>query len=90
MTNLEEQSGDTVSAELRDADGDIVSTGEALLFPDDKSANFYPHDAARRDTIESKAKALVLRNENQSRTIIAIKECPAEVTHELHFHVRLS
>jgi hypothetical protein len=90
MTNLEEQSGATVSAELRDADGDIVSTGEALLFPDDKSANFYPYDAALRDTIESEAKTLVLRNENQSRTIIAIKECAAEVTHELHFHVRLS
>jgi len=91
MTDLPKRSGATGSAELRDAGGGILSRGEALLFPnDDKSANFYPHDSALRDTIESRAKTLVFTTENESRSIVAIKECPGEVLHELHFHLRLS
>src|SRR6266404_6775721 len=67
MTNSQEQLGVRVSAELRDAGGDILSRGEALLFPDN-SANFYPHDLALRETIQNHAKTLVLEGENQSRS----------------------
>ena len=91
MSNSHEKSGRRLPAELRDAGGDVVSRGEALFFPDDtNSANFYPRDLAPRETIQSRAKTLVLVDENESRAITAIMECPEEVRHELHFHVRLS
>lgn len=91
MANLQKQSGARVSAELRDSAGDIVSRGEALLFPDDdKSAHFYPHDSAHRDRIRSFAKTLVLTDDNESQSIVAIQECAQEVRHEQHFHLRLS
>lgn len=91
MANLQKQSGARVPAELRDVGGNVVSRGEALLFSDDdKSAHFYPHDSTSRDTIQSRAQTLVLTNENESRSIVAIQECAEEVPHEQHFHLRLS
>ena len=89
MTNSQKQSGVRVSAELRDAGGDILSRGEALLFPDN-SANFYPRDLVPREAVQTRSKTLVLIGENESRTIAAIQECAEEVLHELHFHIKLS
>jgi hypothetical protein len=91
MTNSGKRLGARVSAELRDAGSGIVSRGTALLFrDDDKSAHFYSHDSAPRDRIQSHARTLVLTDDNESRSIVAIEECVEEVPHELHFHLRLS
>src|SRR5262245_32547380 len=78
----------TVRADLTDAKGTVLVGGEALLFPDEREALFYPEeetDAAVQDL----AASLVLANINAPLSIAQIEDCSEKGSQELHFHVTL-
>ena len=76
-----------IAAELRDEDGQAVSTGEAELVLERKLAYFYPRDFAPSDTIRTRAKTLFLSDSNQSLEISELHDCFEQVPHDLHFHL---
>ncbi len=78
-----------VAAEVWDTDGKILSKGEALIFPDNTTANFFPLDAAEPVAIQGRAKTLFLIAGGRSLSVSA-KLCPDETPHEPHLHLDIS
>ncbi len=77
-------------ARLLDADDQVLSKGEIVLYRDEKKALFYPHDLAQLDTIQIRAKTLLLTDTNESLGIREIADCDEEIDHRVHWHLKLS
>jgi len=80
----------TSAAELRDANGKVVSPGRAEVYKEDNGAFFFPSDAATLHTVKSRTVDLVLTPSNEKLNVREISNCPGETAHEFPFHIRLS
>lgn len=79
-----------ISAKLSDADGKVLSKGEAVLYRDERKALFFPHDLAQLNTLQSGAKILLLVDASESLGIREIGPCQGQCGGLLHWHLKLA
>jgi hypothetical protein len=83
------RSQEMITAKLSDADGTIISKGDAVLFPDEREALFYPRDGAPSGIVRSRVETLILANTNAPLSISEIQDCQEKTSQEPHFHMVL-
>jgi hypothetical protein len=77
-----------IAAELRDADGHVLSKGEARFAPHSPHPEFFPLDKAALDTLRNHAKTLVLTDLKEFLEVATVGPCPQQVDQpEFHYHV---
>jgi hypothetical protein len=88
-STLHSQPQEDIAAELRDAGGQVLSTGIAHYFADEKGAFLYPRDGATLDSVQGRGEILFLIPSKQSLQVVGISDCPNGNQPELHFHIKL-
>ena len=78
----------TVPANLSDADENVLVKGEALLFPDEREALFFPQERVPAP-VQELAATLLLTNINAPLSIAQIEDCSEKGSQELLLHVTL-
>jgi hypothetical protein len=77
------------TAELRDADGQVISIGEAIVRPSDMIVLFYPLDRAEEGSILQHTRHLFLTKEAISYSVCHGLRCPTPHDRR-HYHFERS
>ena len=79
-----------VPAELKDADGQVLSIGLANLFPDDNSATFRPMPETRNpDNSHMRADILFLTVTKECFGVKRMRPCSGSIGDPLHYDLKL-